>query len=289
MAESTTIYTPAESAGVNSMLPWFLAGNRGGFGGNGSWSDLIALLVVWGIFGNNGFGNGFGGNGNAALANLMNNNDGRELLMQAINGNRSAISELAGTLNVSIASLQQSLNAVNMGIQSVGNQVGMSGMQVINAIQAGNCDLGNRLATCCCETRSLISQQGYENRLANLQQTDALASKIDQQTTLINDKFCQLEMRELSDKLEAARLENANLRGEISQANQNAYITNYIGQTVAPVAAQLTKLYTEVDSIKCKLPETVTVQYPNLVAMPTSTAYNLYTGNYGFGGNGFFG
>ena len=81
MAESTTIYTPAESAGVNSMLPWFLAGNRGGFGGNGSWSDLIALLVVWGIFGNNGFGNGFGGNGNAALANLMNNNDGRELLM----------------------------------------------------------------------------------------------------------------------------------------------------------------------------------------------------------------
>ena len=281
MAESTTIYTPAESAGVNSMLPWFLAGNRGGFGGNGSWSDLIALLVVWGIFGNNGFGNGFGGNGNAAF--------GRELLMQAINGNRSAISELAGTLNVSIASLQQSLNAVNMGIQSVGNQVGMSGMQVINAIQAGNCDLGNRLATCCCETRSLISQQGYENRLANLQQTDALASKIDQQTTLINDKFCQLEMRELSDKLEAARLENANLRGEISQANQNAYITNYIGQTVAPVAAQLTKLYTEVDSIKCKLPETVTVQYPNLVAMPTSTAYNLYTGNYGFGGNGFFG
>ena len=55
-----------------------------------------------------------------------------------------------------------------MGIQSVGNQVGMSGMQVINAIQAGNCDLGNRLATCCCETRSLISQQGYENRLATL-------------------------------------------------------------------------------------------------------------------------
>ena len=289
MAESTTIYTPAESAGVNSMLPWFLAGNRGGFGGNGSWSDLIALLVVWGIFGNNGFGNGFGGNGNAALANLMNNNDGRELLMQSINGNRSAISELASTLNVSIASVQQSLNAVNMGIQSVGHQVGMSGMQVINAIQAGNCDLGNRLATCCCETRSLISQQGYENRLATLQQTDAIASKIDQQTTLINDKFCQLEMRELQDKLEAARLENTNLRGEISQANQNAYITNYIGQTVAPVAAQLNKLYSEVDDIKCKLPETVTIQYPNLVAMPTSTAYNLYTGNYGLGGNGFFG
>ena len=229
MAESTTIYTPTESGGVNSMLPWFLAGNRGGFGGNGSWSDLIALLVVWGIFGNNGFGNGFGGNGNAALANLVNNNDGRELLMQAINGNRSAISELAGTLNVSMSALQQSLNAVNMGIQSVGNQVGMSGMQVINAIQAGNCDLGNRLATSCCEMRQLVSQQGYENRLATLQQTDALASKIDQQTTLINDKFCQLEMRELHDKLEAARLENTTLRGEISQANQNAYITNYIG------------------------------------------------------------
>ena len=290
MAESTTIYTP-ENGSANSMLPWLLSG-RGGFGGNGSWSDLIALLVVWGIFGNNGFGGGFGGNDNAALANLMNNNDGRELLMQAINGNRNAISELASMLNVSIASVQQSLNTVNMGIQQVGSQVGMSGMQVINAIQAGNADIASKLASCCCETKNAITTQGYESRLATLQQTDAILAKIGEQTTVINDKFCDLEKREMQSKIDALAQQNTILRGTIDNANQTAAIQGYVAQTVAPVTAQLAAITKEVDDIKCKIPATVSVQYPNLVAMPASTAYGLGYGSYGaygYGNNGFFG
>lgn len=290
MAESTTIYTPdAGSASVNSMLPW-LMGNRGGFGGNG-WSDLIALLVVWGIFGNNGFGGGFGGNGNAALANLMNNNDGRELLMQAINGNASAIRDLASTLNVSISALQQSLNTVNLGIQSVGNQVGMSGMQVINAIQAGNSDLASKLASCCCETKNAITTQGFENRLATLQQTDAINAKIAEQTTVINDKFCDLEKREMQSKIDALAQQNTILRGTIDNANQTAAIQGYVAQTVAPVAASLNELSKEVTAIKGCMPQSVTIPYSPVTGVPTAALAFAGLGayGYGYGGNGFFG
>ena len=122
------------------------------------------------------------------------------MLLQAINGNGNAISQLATTLNCDINAVQSAINSVQSQIQSVGNQVGMSGQQIINAIQAGNCQIASQIASCCCDVRTAIERQGYEGQLATLNQTNTLGSKIDQQTTLISDKFCQLEMRELQNK-----------------------------------------------------------------------------------------
>lgn len=123
------------------------------------------------------------------------------MLLQAINGNGNAISQLATTLNCDINAVQSAINSVQSQIQSVGNQVGMSGQQIINAIQAGNCQIASQIASCCCDVRTAIERQGYEGQLATLNQTNTLGSKIDQQTTLISDKFCQLEMRELQNKM----------------------------------------------------------------------------------------
>lgn len=303
MAAETIVYTPENGGSANAMLPWLtamsqksgidtttlLAMANGGFGGFGGGNGIIWLFFLWMMWQNGGFGN----NGNG-LANMINNTEGRDYLAQAIAGNHEAIINLSNTLNTSIASVQSTLNSLSLGVQQVGNQVGMSGMQVINAIQAGNSDLLSKLASGFCDVRNAITTQGYESRLATLQQTDALSSKIDAQTTMINDKFCQLEMRELQNKLAAAQLENTNLRGEISQANQNAYITGFVGQAVAPINAQLAAITKEVDDIKCKQPNTVNVPYPNLVAMTQGTAWNLFAnGGAGFGnggfGSGFFG
>ena len=65
-------------------------------------------------------------------------------------------------------------------------------------------------------------------------------------------------------------------------------------QAVAPVIGQINALSKEVDDIKCKLPNTVNVEYPNLVAVNATpyvnggfygnSGYNYYGGN-GFGGN----
>ena len=292
MSEKTIVYTP-ESAGsgaTDSMLTGLALGNRGGFGGNG-WGDLIALMVVGGLFGygNGGFGFGGGGN-NAAIAAMATNN--QDLIMQAIAGNRSAISELASNLNVSISAVQQSLNSVNLAIQNVGNQVGMSGMQVINAIQAGNADLGSRFASCCCETRQAIASQGYENRIATLQQTDAILAKIGEQTTVINDKFCDLEKREMQGKIDALAQQNTILRGTIDNANQTAAIQGYVAQTVAPIAASIAELGKEVTAIKGCMPNSVTIPYSPVTGVPTAALYAGgfgYGAGYGFGGNGFFG
>lgn len=312
MAESTVVYTP-DNGGANNMFPWMasllqnrgidpnvlysvMGNNRGNWFGSDMLSSLIALVVVCGIFGNNGFGGGLFGGGNnqgaaAALGNLINNNDGREVLMNAITGNGKAISDLASMLNTNISAVQQSLNGVSRDIQSVGSQVGMTGMQVINAIQSGNADLASKFASCCCEVKNAITTQGYENRLATLAQTDALSSRIADLGTMVNDKFCELEKRELQGKIDALAQQNAILRGTIDNANQTAAIQAFVGQTVAPVAASLSTLSKEVDDIKCKLPATVNVPYPNIVAMSQGTAWNLLTGgNYGYGyGGGFFG
>ena len=117
--------------------------NNDGFGEGGwfIWVIFLFFLMGWG-------GNGFGNNGAGGLGNQLNNDYGREMLLQAINGNGNAISQLATTLNCDINAVQSAINSVQSQIQSVGNQVGMSGQQVINAIQAGNCQIASQIASC---------------------------------------------------------------------------------------------------------------------------------------------
>lgn len=228
-------------------------------------------------------GNGWGNNGAGGLGNQLNNDYGREMLLQAINGNGNAISQLASTLNCDINAVQTAINSVQSQIQSVGNQVGMSGQQIINAIQAGNCQIASQLASCCCDVREAITKQGYDNQLATLNQTNILGSKIDQQTTLINDKFCQLEMREMQNKIDALREDKSALINQLSQEHQTSAIQAYQTQTIAPVNAALVALQREVDSIKCKLPESVSVPYSPVVGVPTCVAAQFGLNALGYG------
>lgn len=296
MAEEKT-YVFGDAAGSNGMLsllgplmqqrgidPSVLLAmrNNDGFGEGGwfIWVIFLFFLMGWG-------GNGFGNRG--GLANEINNDYGREMLLQAINGNGNAIGQLATTLNCDINAVQAAINSVQSQIQSVGNQVGMSGQQIINAIQSGNCQIASQLASCCCDVREAITKQGYENQLATLNQTNILGSKIDQQTTLINDKFCQLEMREMQNKIDALREDKSALINQLSQEHQTNAIQAYQAQTIAPVNSALVTLQREIDSIKCKLPESVSVPYSPVVGIPTCVAaqYGLGYGlGYGLHGNG---
>lgn len=181
---------------------------------------------------------------------------------------------MATTLNCDINAVQTALQSISTQIQSVGNTVGLTGQQIINSIQAGNCDIASKIAACCCETKNLITTQGYENRLATLDQTATLASKIDAQTNLINDKFCQLEMREMQNKIDALRDEKLALQTNISQRAQNEYIAT----SLYPISTALTELRSDFDCFKSHLPETISVPYSPVTAIPTCVA-----ANYGFG------
>ena len=265
--------------------------NRNGYGNGWEW---MWMILLWALWGGNGWG-GFGGrNGLQNLPAELNGDAGRELLMNAIQGNGNAIAQLASSLNCSTQQIQTAL----CNIQS---QSGLSAQQIINAVQSGNAQVLSQMASCCCDVRTAIERQGYESQLATLNQTNTLTnaantqfnvlgSKIDAQTQIINDKFCQLEMREMQNKLDAERAKSAALAGQLSQEHQTATILQAQAQAIAPVNAAVAALQNDVNGIKCKLPETATVPYSPIVGVPTCVAaqYGLGYG-FGFGGNGFWG
>nr|DAI45553.1 MAG TPA: hypothetical protein [Bacteriophage sp.] len=97
--------------------------NQDAWGGGGMW--WIWVIIMFWLWGGNG--NMFGRNGGLdGIPNQLNNDFGRDILLQAINGNGTAISQLASTLNCDVNTLQTAIGQVQSSIQSVGSQVGMS-------------------------------------------------------------------------------------------------------------------------------------------------------------------
>lgn len=239
--------------------------NNNGMNGNGGWWWIWIILIFfcWGGFG----GNGFGGRNAGALASELNSDANTNLLMQAINGNKDAINSLATTLNCDINSVQTALNTINSGVSQISCDTKLSSCEVINAITSGNASLASQLASCCCNVRESISgvnnnitKMGYENQLSVCNQTNTLqnaitngfnslmadnatkfnvlGSKIDAQTQIINDKFCQLEMREMQNKIDALRDEKQAYQMSALSQTQTTNIVNQLKPT--PVPAYLT-------------------------------------------------
>ena len=269
-----------QKQGVDPNVLLAMKGNNG-FGGEGGWFIWVIFLFLMG-FGGNGWG-GFG-NGRGGLANEINNDYGRGLLMDAIGGNRNALSNLATQLNCTEGQIQSAISALTSQVQNVGNQVGMSGMQTINALQQGNMQIAQQIANCCCENRLAICQQtgtlqnainnvanGQERAASSLayatqQQTCDLHNAIKESTQTIVDGQKQAEFREMQNKIDALREENGTFKS-------SAMTSQIIGQSLAPVNAALAGLQSEVNAIKCAQPNTVTVPYQPFQAIPNCVAY----------------
>ena len=271
-----------QKQGVDPNVLLAMKGNNGmcGEGGWFMWVIFLFFLMGWG---GNGWG-GFGGNGRGGIANEINNDYGRSLLMDAIGGNRNALSNLATQLNCTEGQIQNAISALTSQVQNVGNQVGMSGMQTINALQQGNMQIAQQIANCCCENRLAICQQtgtlqnainnvavGQERAASSLayttqQQTCDLRNAIKESTLTIVDGQKQAEFREMQNKIDSLREENSTYKS-------SAMTSQIVGQAVAPINAVLAGLQNEVASIKCKLPETVTTPYSPFTAVPNCVAY----------------
>lgn len=271
--------------------------NGNGFGNEGGWFMWVIFLFFlmgWGGNGWGGFGNGRGG----GIANEINNDYGRSLLMDAIGGNRNALSNLATQLNCTEGQIQNAISALTTQVQSVGSQVGMSGMQTINALQQGNMQIASQLAQCCCDNKMMICQQtntlqGAINNVATGQergfssvayetqrQTCDLQNTIKDSTQTIVDGQRAQEMRELQNKIDALREENSTFKS-------SAMTSQIVGQALAPVNAVLAGLQKEVGEIKCAQPNTVTVPYQPFVTVPNCVAAQY--GMYGVNGASFWG
>lgn len=289
-----SIIPALQNKGVDTgyLLGMLGNGNNGGLFGGRGFEDIIALIIVAAIFGN---GNGFGFGGNNQ------NSTEREMLMSAIQRNGVDISQLASTLNCSIGRINDAIAQVASSICNLGNQMGQNTNQIITALMQGNNALTSQIASCCCDMKQLISESNYltERGFCNTNATvtkgfaDVGYALRDQTCNLekaISDSTSQIlagqraaEMRELQDKLDAAREKNA---------QQAVFLNN--SQQTAQFAAMLAPITEDLASIKCKLPKTEVVNVqPDYI--PVNRGVNIsyapyYCGGYNaFGGYGWNG
>lgn len=306
------------NSNMDTALLMSMMNNGGGFG-NGNWMWIVFLfflepLMRGGLFGN-GFGNNGGFNGLGYTDNLINNAAGRELLMQGINGNNSAIQNLANMFGTSTDFIKQAICGVQTSITQVGGKVELTGQQTINAIQQGNMSLASQLASCCCDIREAVTAGNYQNQIATLQQTQTIQSGQDfinrsvergfsdtayafrdqtcqingtvkdstqaikdttnNQTQAILAKLDDMQKTGLLDKIDSQRETISQLRTQRDITAQNIATQQMIGAAIAPINAQLAE-------IKCAQPNTVTVPYYPFQVTPwngNGCGYNGYNGN----------
>ena len=316
MADSKVFLFPdGNGNGNNGLDPnLLLALNNGGMGNNGNWMWIIFLFFLFpllrrgGFYGNDGDDssnskcNGFG-----YLGNMINNNDGRQLLDAAINRNGASIDKLASMFGCGKDAI---LGAIN-GVQQAINGVGCNVADVKYAMSLGNKDMAQQLAACCCDIRESITRGNYDNQLQTVNQTNQLQQSINtvatsqekgfanvayetqRQTcditneiknlgTQITTQFGELATRALQDKLDAEREKTTALMNQLSNEHQTALIGQQIAAATNPLAAAIAGVTREVDAIKCKLPDTATVPNPAGVLVPNCVAFNaLGFGPYG--------
>lgn len=256
MSEKTYIFPDAAGCGTQGLDPnlWASLMNNGGMGG-GMWNNPIWAIVFLAALRNGGI---FGNNDSGCATGFVSSQLG-----QAIAGNANAISNLATNLNCTNGQIQSAIAAVQNAVQNVANQTGMSGMQVINAVNSGNASIISALQSCCCNITNAVNT-GFSNlRYETAAQTCEVKQSIAGQTATVLAKL---------DAIEDARKDReiASLTAALTAANSRA-----------ERQAELAPIYKAIE----KIPNTVPVQWPQLTAIPTSQLYGYgIAGCYGNGG-----
>ena len=293
------------------------------FGGN----DFATMAMLGGGSFNNWQNNPFmylvwmymmrwmnGGDGDPAvqrqiqtLQEQFSNSHTSDLIMQAIQGNNSAIQDLSTRLGCDINAINTAIQGVTSSICQVGNQLGFSSERIINAVNQGDCGVIQALKDCCCETQKSLLSQSYENRIAigdatrNIKdsinyvgmsvergfadsnyatqnQTCSLQNTIRDSgtanTNAIIAKLDAMQNQALLDKIDALREKNSEQAVIINNAQQSATFNQMLNSYTAPIANAVSSLQSEVAGIKCKLPETVNLPFSCATAVPTSMVYN---------------
>lgn len=311
MADSKVFMFPDGNQGGNSSIDpaLLLALNNGGMGGNGNWMWIIFLFFLYpllrrgGFWGNDGDGSYNGGNCNGFgyLGNMINNNDGRQLLDAAINRNGASIDKLASMFGCTKDAIVGAINGVQQAICGINSNIA----DVKYAMSLGNKDMAQQLASCCCDIRESITRGNYDNQLQTVNQTNQLQQAISTVATgqekgfsnvvyetqrqtcditneiknlsnQITTQFGNLANQALQDKLDSVREKNTALMNQLSNEHQTALIGQQIATATNPLAAAIAGVTRDVDTIKCKLPDTATVPNPPGILVPNCVAYNAF-------------
>lgn len=235
-----------------------------GYGGYGMWGgDWIWLIVLFALFGNNGWG-GFGGNNCGCGCGYGGNAVGYELGKVATSNDVAvgfAQNATLGNLNdlkLGQAGIQQTLC---QGFGGVNTAIAQNGYETRLAVN----DLGYKLQDCCCQTQRAIDGVNYN--LAT--QACAIQNSINNSTRDIIDSQRDGTNAILNfltqDKIATLQAENQSLKFAASQTAQNAFITANQEAQTAEIIRRLGR--------DCPVPAYV-VPNPNCCYTPNFSAYN---------------
>lgn len=225
-------------------------GCNDGFG-NGGWGMWILLFLLFGMWGNNGWGNGFGGNGQLSYdfpwlmsgqnnINANTNNGFRDAMINdGINSIENSITSGFGNVQTALCSGFAGVNSSITGAQNslsqqlYTNQIADMNQRFTDTLAQSNQmnNLAASLQNCCCENRAGLADVKYTIATENCADRQAISDGLRDvlaantaSTQRILDQLCQ-------DKIDAKNDEIARLRQEVamkdlaaSQTAQNAFI-----------------------------------------------------------------
>lgn len=211
-----------QGMGYNNMMPWGMMGGCGGFGGFGGWgNDLLAVIVLAALFGNGGWGNGFGFGGNGGggqlaydLGRVATTND------VASGFNNSAVLGGLNDLKLGQSGLQNTLCQGFSGVTAAVNQTG-------NTINQGIANLGfdltRQISDCCCGTQRAIDGVNYN-----------MATQACETRRAIEDSTNRVIGFLTNQELDSLRSRNAELTAQLSNNSQTERIINRLAPCPVP-------------------------------------------------------
>ena len=187
-------------------------GNNNGWG-NGAWgAEWLWIIVLFALFGNNGWG--FGGNGGCGNGNL-NYELGKVATSNdvAVGFAQNATLSSLNDLKLGQAGIQQTLC---QGFSGVNTAV----LQAQNAAEKGFAQVGYQIADCCCQTQRAIDGVNYNMAQNTCNITNAIHTStrdiIDAQRDGTNAILNFLTQ----EKISSLQAENAALTAQLSQNAQ---------------------------------------------------------------------
>lgn len=230
--------------------------------GGSNWQNNPFIYLVWMMFANRMWGGDGNCAGNAqytALQNQISDNQNANLVMDGIHGTTDAIRQLAANLNCDFNTLNSAICDVRSGIQQVAGQIGFSAERVINAVNMGDCNVIQAIQNCCCQTQQSILKMGYENQLANCNQTNVLSNAIQGVNVGLERGFSAVAYETQKQTCDLLNAGNSNtqriidvlnnhwnselqqkyddVRTELSQYRQSAYLLSQLKPTSTTTAA----------------------------------------------------
>ena len=301
--------------------------NNGGFGGGNGLYWLFFLWMMWNQNGRNGNFNDYvasmnGNEGRQYLAEIMNGrfdnlgqlaqivNTGVETVKNGIFALQNNIAQVGANVGLTAAQTQNAIAIGDAGLSrqlcecccnmryDLANQTNALQAQAASNYAATQLQGAQnhaatqlQLATNQAATQLQMAQIESADQLAVCQQTNTLATQADRNTNsivkaiadqnaMIVKEFCDLKERELQSKIDTQASIITQLRDQITTDRQTLQFN-----------AAFNAIDNKIDALAAKQPNTIPVQWPNVVAA-NATPYlgqGYYPGNYGGWGAGING